>query len=53
MTPEGEHTLRLVRNEKMHRSKRATLYVNNVKTEVQKRVSKQTTKLIYQGVFVL
>ena len=40
MTPDGEHTLRLVRNEKMHRSKRATLYVNDVKTEVQKRVSK-------------
>ena len=45
MTPEGEHILRLVRNEKMHQSKRAALYVNNVKIEVPKRVSKQTTEL--------
>ena len=39
MTPEGEHTLRLVRNEKMHRHKRAATYVNDMKTEVRKRVS--------------
>ena len=48
MTPEGEHILRLVRNEKMHQSKRAALYVNNVKTEVQKRVSKHSRQLYNQ-----
>ena len=38
MTPEGEHRLRLVRNEKMHQWKHSKLLVDNIETAVQKRV---------------
>ena len=38
MTPEGEHRLRLVRNEKMHQWKHSKLLVDSIETAVQKRV---------------
>ena len=38
MTPEGEHRLRLVRNEKMQQWEHSKLFVNNIETAVQKRV---------------
>ena len=38
MTPEGEHRLRLVRNEKMHQWKHSKFLVDSIETAVQKRV---------------